>query len=129
MIKLCNNMVVAGIITLLSEAFLTGVKAGVPVEKIAEMMQKGSAHTKVMSVFGPNLISGDHENVKFMLQHMSKDIQLYMDLAKQEKIPTFFSATIEQFYSIAKSKGKGELDTSAVSQVLEELADSLIVPK
>ncbi len=128
-VKLCNNIVVAGIITLLSEAFLTGVKAGVPATKIAEMMQKGSAQTKAMSIFGANLLDGNHENVKFMLQHMSKDIDLYMDLAKQEKIPTFFSASIEQFFTTAKNNGKGELDTSAVSQVLEELADSLIVPK
>ncbi|MDQ0252988.1 3-hydroxyisobutyrate dehydrogenase-like beta-hydroxyacid dehydrogenase [Evansella vedderi] len=128
-IKLCNNMVVAGIVTLLSEALLTGVKSGVPAEKIASMFQKGSAHTKVMSVFGPNLISGDHENVKFMLQHMSKDIQLYMDLAKKEKIPTFFSATVDQFFTIAKNNGKGALDTTAVSQVLEDLAESTIVPK
>ncbi|WP_209121617.1 NAD(P)-dependent oxidoreductase [Alkalihalobacillus sp. BA299] len=128
-IKLCNNIVVAGIVTLLSESLLTGVKAGVPAEKIASMFQKGSAQTKVMSVFGPNLISGDHENVKFMLQHMSKDIQLYMDLAKQEKIPTFFSAMVDNFYTIAKNNGKGALDTSAVSQVLEVLTGATIVSK
>ncbi|OLO42418.1 hypothetical protein BTR23_04150 [Alkalihalophilus pseudofirmus] len=128
-IKLCNNIVVAGIVTLLSESLLTGVKAGVPAEKIASMLQKGSAQTKVMSVFGPNLIDGNHENVKFMLQHMSKDVKLYMDLATQEKIPTFFSAMIDHFYTSAKNNGKGALDTSAVSQVLEELANATIVPK
>ncbi|MDC3411909.1 NAD(P)-dependent oxidoreductase [Aquibacillus sp. 3ASR75-11] len=128
-VKLCNNLVVAGIVTLLSEALLTGVKAGVPATQIVEMMQKGSAQTKVMSVFGPNLLDGKHENVKFMLQHMSKDIHLYMKLAKQEKIPTFFSAMIEQFFSIAENNGKGEMDTSAVSQILEGLAGFKIIPK
>ncbi|WP_408007950.1 NAD(P)-dependent oxidoreductase [Pseudalkalibacillus sp. A8] len=122
-VKLCHNIVVSGLIVLLSEAFLTGVKAGVPASKIAEVMQEGSAQNRVLSVFGPNLIDGTHENVKFLLSHMLKDIHLYMELASDGQIPTFLGSTINQLYEIADHKGKGQLDSSAVSQVLEELSN------
>ena len=125
-VKLCNNMVVAGLVVLLSETFLTGVKAGVPVDKIAELMQKGSAQNKVLSVFGPNLMYGTHENVKFLLSHMTKDVNLYLKLAKQEKVPTFLGSIINQLFEIANNNGKGGLDTSAVSQVLEKLSNDQI---
>ncbi|RKI97687.1 NAD(P)-dependent oxidoreductase, partial [Butyricicoccus sp. 1XD8-22] len=39
-VKLCHNMVVAGVISLLSEAFLTSEKAGVTKEKLASILQK-----------------------------------------------------------------------------------------
>lgn len=126
-VKLCNNMVVAGITVLLSETFLTGVKAGVNVYKIAEIMQIGSAQNKVLSVFGPNLIEDTHDNVIFTLNHMAKDIELYMDLAKQGEIPSSLSSVVHQLFQIAKRDGKGELDTTAVSQVLKGMKNQKIV--
>lgn len=69
---------VAGIMTLLSETLLTGVKNGVNANKIAEVMEIGSAQTKVQSVFGPNVLNDTHDEVKFLLSHMEKDIDLYI---------------------------------------------------
>lgn len=125
-VKLCNNMVVAGINVLLSEAFLTGVKAGVPVETIAEVMQKGSGQSKVLSVFGPNLLQGSYDRVIFMLNHMAKDVDLYMQLAKGGGVPSFMGSLVQQMFELAKQQGKGTMDTTAVGQMLEELAKQKI---
>ncbi|TCT26490.1 3-hydroxyisobutyrate dehydrogenase [Melghiribacillus thermohalophilus] len=124
--KLCCNLVVAGIVLLLSESLLTGTKSGVPAQKIADIMQKGSAQNRVLSIFGPNILKGSHDEVKFLLKHMTKDIQLYMNLAKEHKIPAFLGSTIQLLYDIANHQGKGGLDTSGVSQVLEDLASCKI---
>jgi 3-hydroxyisobutyrate dehydrogenase-like beta-hydroxyacid dehydrogenase len=126
-VKLCNNMVVAGITVLLSETFLTGGKAGVDVHTIAEVMQLGSAQNRVLSVFGPNLMEGTHDHVIFMLNHMAKDIELYMNLAKQGEIPHMVSSVVHQLFQAARKEGKGEMDTTAVSQVLEGMAKHKIV--
>ncbi|RXT04572.1 NAD(P)-dependent oxidoreductase [Ammoniphilus sp. CFH 90114] len=128
-VKLCNNMVVAGINLLLSEAFLTGVKAGVSVDRIANVMEKGSGQSKVLSVFGPNLIQGSYDNVIFLLSHMAKDVDLYRQLARQGGIPSFMSSVISQLYELAKVQGKGGMDTTAVGQLLEELAKQKIVSR
>ena len=122
-VKLCNNMLVAGITTLLSETFLTGARNGVDPLKIAEVMSIGSAQTKVLSVFGPNLLENTHDDVKFFLSHMEKDISLYMEMTKRSDSPALLSAIIDQLYKTAKRQGMGKLDTSAVSLVLEQMGN------
>lgn len=121
--KLCNNMLVAGITTLLSETFLTEARNGVDPLKIAEVMSIGSAQTKVLSVFGPNLLENTHDDVKFFLSHMEKDISLYMEMTKRSDSPALLSAIIDQLFKTAKRQEMGKLDTSAVSLVLEQMGN------
>ncbi|GIN95262.1 2-hydroxy-3-oxopropionate reductase [Siminovitchia terrae] len=125
-VKLCNNMMVAGITALLSETFLTGAKNGVDPKKIAELMAIGSAQTKVLSVFGPNLIDDTHNEVKFLLSHMAKDINLYMDMTKKAESPALIGSLVAQLYEAAKRQGLGHLDTSAVGQVVEWMGNHKI---
>nr|WP_257349987.1 NAD-binding protein [Pseudalkalibacillus decolorationis] len=125
-VKLCHNMVVGGIITLLSEAFLTGEKAGVSKEKLASILQKGSAHTRVMDVFGGNIVDQTFENIKFSLANMKKDIHLYRKLAEEHQISTFSSQSVHQLFHLAHYQGKGNLDSSAIYEVFAELEDVVV---
>ena len=120
-VKLCNNMVVGGVITLLSEALLTGEKAGVSKEKMASILQKGSGQTRVMDVFGSNILEQNFENIKFSLSHLKKDINLYQKLAEHHQIPTLISQPVQQLFSTAYNKGKGQLDSTAVYEIFTEL--------
>jgi len=122
-VKLCHNMVVGGVITLLSETLLTGEKAGVPKEKIASILQKGSGQTKVMEVFGTNILNDTFHEVKFSLSNMNKDMNLYRNLAEDFKVPTFSSQTIHQLYQIAEHKGKGQSDSSAIYEILVDIEE------
>lgn len=123
-VKLCHNMVVGGVITLLSEAFLTGEKAGVSKDKLASILQKGSAQTKVMDVFGSNILDDTFNNIKFSLANMTKDIHLYRNLAEKGQIPTFTSQSIYQLFKIANHKGKGAQDATAVYDLIAEQGES-----
>lgn len=125
-VKLCNNMMVAGIMVLLSETLLTGAKNGVDPNKIAELMSIGSAQNKVLSVFGPNLLNDTHDDVKFFLGHMTKDINLYSAMSREVHSPALLSSIVEQLYEVAKAQGKGNLDTSAVGQVVEWMGNTKI---
>lgn len=120
-VKLCHNMVVAGVISLLSEAFLTSEKAGVPKEKLASILQKGSGQTRAMDVFGVNIIDQTFDNVKFSLANMTKDIHLYRNLAENHQVSTFISDSSHQLFHLGKNKGKGNLDSSVVYEVLVEM--------
>ncbi len=122
-VKLCHNMVVAGVITLLSEAFLTGERAGVTKEKLAGILQKGSGQTRAMDVFGVNILDESFDNVKFTLANMTKDIHLYRELAENSQISTFVSDITHQLFHLGKNKGKGQLDSSAVYTVLKEMME------
>lgn len=120
-VKLCHNMVVAGVISLLSEAFLTSEKAGVPKEKLASILQKGSGQTRAMDVFGVNILDHTFDNVKFSLANMTKDIHLYRNLAEDNQMATFVSDSTHQLFHLGKNKGKGNLDSSAIYEVLTEI--------
>jgi 3-hydroxyisobutyrate dehydrogenase len=122
-VKLCHNMVVAGVITLLSEAFLTGERAGVSKEKLAGILQKGSGQTRAMDVFGVNILDESFDNVKFSLANMTKDIHLYRELAENSQVSTFVSDMTHQLFHLGKNKGKGQQDSSAVYTVLKELME------
>lgn len=125
-VKLCNNMIVAGLVILLSETLITGVKSGVSADKIADIMQIGSASNRVLSVFGPNLLNNTHDHVLFMLNHMKKDVDLYLQMAELGDIPTFLSSSVQHLFAEAKNEGLGHLDTTAVSQLLENIAKQKI---
>ncbi|CEG28627.1 NAD(P)-dependent oxidoreductase [Bacillus sp. B-jedd] len=122
-VKLCHNMVVAGVIALLSEAFLTGERSGVAKDKLAGILQKGSGQTRAMDVFGVNILDESFDNVKFSLANMAKDVHLYRQLAEDSNISTFVSEMTHQLFHLGKNKGKGQQDSSAVYRVLEEMME------
>ncbi|MEI3606241.1 NAD(P)-dependent oxidoreductase [Pseudogracilibacillus sp. SE30717A] len=122
-VKLCHNMVVGGIISLLSETLEVGEKAGVPKEKIASVFQKGSAQTKVMDVFGSNIVADTCENVKFSLGNMMKDMNLYRNLAESQKVPAISSQSAYQLFQIASYNGKRQKDSSAVYEIVKALGE------
>lgn len=122
-VKLCHNMVVAGVIALLSEAFLTGEKSGVSKEKLAGILQKGSGQTRAMDVFGVNILDESFDNVKFSLANMTKDVHLYRELAENSQVSTFVSDITHQLFHLGKNKGKGKQDSSVVYSVLKELME------
>ncbi|WP_025785923.1 NAD(P)-dependent oxidoreductase [Sporosarcina sp. D27] len=117
-VKLCNNMVVGGIISLLGEALLTGERAGLSKEKLAELFQKGSGQTKVMDVFGPTMIHETFDDVTFSLANMVKDLSLYRNLANVEGVPTAISDAAYQLFTRASSEGADRRDSTAVVELL-----------
>ncbi|RHW42826.1 NAD(P)-dependent oxidoreductase [Neobacillus notoginsengisoli] len=122
-VKLCHNMVVAGVISLLSEAFLTGERSGVSKEKLAGILQKGSGQTRAMDVFGVNMLDESFDDVKFSLANMAKDVHLYHQLAEDSGIATFVSDKTHQLFQLGRNKGMGQQDSSAVYRVLREMME------
>ncbi len=117
-VKLCNNMVVGGIISLLGEALLTGERAGMSKEKLAELFQKGSGQTKVMDVFGTNIIHETFDDVTFSLSNMLKDLTLYRNLADSEGVPTEISDAAYELFTRASAGGAGHRDSTAVAELI-----------
>lgn len=112
--KLCHNMLVALITAGLGEAFAVGEKAGVSRSQLAEVIQSGSAHNRVLSVFGENILKDSYENVLFSLAHMNKDIHLYKETAEFYREDSPLGQLVCDIYREAMEQGKGKLDSSAV---------------
>jgi 3-hydroxyisobutyrate dehydrogenase-like beta-hydroxyacid dehydrogenase len=117
-VKLCNNMLVAGITSLLSETMITANHHGLSNQTLADIIQQSSGQNKVLDVFGENLIHEDFNNILFFLEHMAKDLELYMNLSKESKKPQYVSSTVSQLYRSAIQRGKGRQDSTAVYSVI-----------
>lgn len=118
--KLCHNMLVASITASLGEVLTVGAKAGISPKSLANVIEKGSANNRVLSIFGPNMIEGTYDNVNFFLSHMHKDVTLYTKLAADQSLPSFIGSLVLQLYESAKAKGMGKLDSSAVCLTIQE---------
>ncbi|MFG6117905.1 NAD(P)-dependent oxidoreductase [Thalassobacillus sp. B23F22_16] len=112
--KLCHNMLVAVIKAGLGEAMTVGEKAGLSRGQLAEVLQSGSAHNRVLDVFGDNILKNEYENVLFSLAHMSKDIHLYTETADYYQADSPLGQMVSGMYQEALKDGKGNLDSSAI---------------
>ncbi|WBL14463.1 NAD(P)-dependent oxidoreductase [Sutcliffiella sp. NC1] len=118
--KLCHNMLVAVITASLGEAFKVGEKAGISRNQLASVIQSGSAHNRVLNVFGENILQNSYENVLFSLEHMNKDIHLYSKTASFYKENSPIAQLACDLYKKAMEQGKGKLDSSAVCDLPNE---------
>lgn len=118
--KLCNNMIVAGIITLLGEAFTVGEMNGIDKKVLAGVFQNGSARTKVMDVFGVNMLEETYDNVKFSLQNLEKDVCLYEKLTASETAEYSISRQVSQLVQSGVSEALGAKDSAVMHEVIKK---------
>lgn len=113
-VKLCNNMMVGGIISLASEVLKTGEGLGVSKKQITNLMQQGSAQTKVMEVFGPSILEENFKDVKFSLTNMMKDINLYQKMSNEIGVNPKISNPVETLYRSAMQAGNETKDATVI---------------
>lgn len=125
-IKLAHNMIVAANAVALGEAFLAGVKSGLPAKTVAEVISKSVGRSGVLEIFGPKILNNDYDKPLFALKLMHKDLGLYLKMAEELRLPAVLGSLIYQLYTAAQAGGRGDKDHTAVCQVLEEMAGSTI---
>ena len=125
-IKMCNNIVLAANTVALAEAFATGVKAGLNPQTILDIFKVSTANSKALDLFGENIVNGTYEQVIFACSHMQKDVDLFMGLTNELKVPALLSTITHQLFNSAMKKGYGPQDMSVVAAIVEELADQKI---
>lgn len=126
-LKLCHNMIGAANIVSLGEAFATGVKHGLNIKVMADVIEKGLAGTRSLQYFGPNIINNTYDKVKFMLKHMHKDLGLYLKMTQEVGVPAFVGTSTYNLYHAALINNKGSFDHTAVCQIIEDLSSVKLV--
>lgn len=121
-VKLCNNMVSHTTFSALAEAFTLGLKAGVPLETLAEVMARGSASSPKIERLRP-VFERDFEPAGFaFVKSDAKDVRLAIELARAVDVPVEIAAAVDQKYVAALAAGLGLLGGSAIVQVQEQRA-------
>ena len=113
-VKLVNNMITGISMIATSEAFLTGLKAGLSMETIVEVVGTSSGNTWVLQNHFPNTVLKNQHEPGFMLDLMYKDVGLALALADDVGVPVPIAGLARQVYQSGRTAGLGRKDFSAV---------------
>jgi len=120
-VKACNQIQVALNFIGMAEALVLGTKAGVDPAIIVKVLSGGYAQTRVMDVRGPKIVKGEFEP-GFKSRFHYKDLNIIMDTAKALNVPLPATAIAHELFNAMMASGRGELDHSAVINIIEDLA-------
>ena len=111
--KMVNQVAIAGLVQGLSEAIAFGIKAGLDMEQVLEVIGKGAAQSWQMDNRGKTMIAGQFE-FGFAVDWMRKDLGLVLDEAKRNGARLPVTALVDQFYADIQSMGGNRWDTSSL---------------
>jgi len=119
--KLVNNVVLAAVLAGFSEAFVLGKKAGLPPQKMLEVILQGSARCPLLEFKGKAIVEGNFVPT-FALRLMQKDLSLALATADEVKAQMPLTSLLNELHQAAIAAGLGDRDFSSIVQVFEGLA-------
>lgn len=114
-VKLAMNLILALEVDALAEAMALVTRAGVPGEKLVEVMQSSMARAAVLDVKAPLILKNEYPP-SFPLRLMHKDMRLALELARQENLSLPAAAASFTTYSAVKEAAKDDPDYAAVAR-------------
>ena len=118
--KICNNLLSMGIGVLLSESLTLGVKAGVDLEVLADVISNSSGGSRRLTEKLPRFLFKGNFEPGFATALAAKDVRLATDLGREYGIPMELSNLVDQRHVEAMLRGWGPEDSDAVCRIQEE---------
>lgn len=125
-VKLVNNLLLGVNMVAVTEALSLGVKAGLKPEILYDIISQSSGSSYALTAKYKNFIAKGNFEPGFMIDLQYKDLQLAVDTAKDLKMPLMIGNVSQQMFEIARGKGLGTEDISAVIKIYEELGNILV---
>jgi 3-hydroxyisobutyrate dehydrogenase/2-hydroxy-3-oxopropionate reductase len=116
--KMVNQICIAGLVQGLSEGVAFGMRAGLNMEQVLDVIGKGAAQSWQMDNRGKTMAS-DKYDFGFAVDWMRKDLGLVMDEAKRNGARVPVTALVDQFYADVQQMGGGRWDTSSLIKRLK----------
>lgn len=113
-VKLAMNMILALQVEALAESLELISRAGVPGERLVEVLQSSMGRAPVLDVKAPMIMKRDFAP-SFPLRLMHKDMGLAMDLAKEVGVELPACAAAYKAYSSVKAAAKTDVDYAAIA--------------
>ncbi len=111
--KMVNQICIAGLLQALSEGIAFGMKAGLNMEQVLDVIGKGAAQSWQMDNRGKTMVA-DKFDFGFAVDWMRKDLGLVIDEAKRNGARVPVTALVDQFYADVQAAGGNRLDTSSL---------------
>jgi 3-hydroxyisobutyrate dehydrogenase len=115
--KMCNQIAIAGLVQGLAEAIEFGLKAGLDMEAVIEVISKGAAGSWQMDNRHKTMIRNEF-NFGFAVDWMRKDLGICLDQANETGAHLPVTALVDQFYGQVQAMGGKRWDTSSLIALL-----------
>ena len=116
--KMVNQICIAGLVQGLSEGIAFGMRAGLDMEQVLEVIGKGAAQSWQMDNRGKTMIAGKFE-FGFAVDWMRKDLGIALEEAKRNGARLPVTALVDQFYADVQGQGGNRWDTSSLIKRLK----------
>ena len=111
--KMVNQICIAGLVQGLSEGINFGMKAGLNMEDVIEVISKGAAQSWQMENRYKTMID-DKFDFGFAVDWMRKDLKIAMDDAKNNGSLLPVTELVDKYYGEVQNMGGNRLDTSSL---------------
>jgi 2-hydroxy-3-oxopropionate reductase len=120
-VKACNQIVVALTLEAMGEALVLGAKAGVEPASIVEALVGGAARCWALEVKAENVLRRDFApGFRCALHH--KDLTLALEAGSTLGVTLPVTALVRELFGVMKTTDRGDLDHSAIVNVIEDLS-------
>jgi 3-hydroxyisobutyrate dehydrogenase len=124
-VKLIGNSVISFMVEALCEGIILGRRAGVPIEKIVEVIMASGYSSPYYSFKGQAIAKRDFEE-HFAIDLLVKDQTLLLAEAASHRVPLPGLAAIREVFQAARAQGYGREDIGAIMKALERSAGEAI---
>ena len=111
--KMVNQICIAGLVQGVSEGVAFGMKAGLDMKLVLDVIGKGAAQSWQMDNRGGTMVDGKFD-FGFAVDWMRKDLGLCMQEAQRNGAQLPVAELVDQFYADVQAKGGRRWDTSSL---------------
>ena len=115
--KMVNQITIAGLVQGLAEGMHFGMKAGLDMDQVIDVISKGAAQSWQMENRAATMVRGEFD-FGFAVDWMRKDLGICLAEAKKNGSRLPVAALVDQFYAQVQARGGGRWDTSSLMQLL-----------
>ncbi|MBU6259065.1 MAG: NAD(P)-dependent oxidoreductase [Burkholderiales bacterium] len=116
--KMVNQVAIAGLVQGLAEAIAFGLRAGLDMPQVLDVIGKGAAQSWQMDNRGKTMVE-DRFDFGFAVDWMRKDLGLVLDEARRNGAQMPVTALVDQFYAEVQALGGRRWDTSSLIRRLK----------
>ncbi len=120
-VKMCNQIMVSGLMIGMCETLLYAYKSGLDPAKMLESVGRGAAASWMLDNIAPRILRGDF-NPGFYVEHFIKDMGIALAEAERMDLVLPGLALVRELYVAAKAQGHGRKGTQALILALEAVS-------
>jgi len=117
--KMVNQICIAGLVQGLSEGINFGIRAGLDIEQVLDVIGKGAAQSWQMDNRGKTM-AADKFDFGFAVDWMRKDLAICFVEARANGAALPVTSIVDQFYARIQARGGRRWDTSSLIRLLRD---------